>query len=101
MREQESQRKVQPVEVGEILPKVSESQLAERIVTGTQTSPEQPRRETSWTVFSSAPNQLRSLRLLSLPVAAALSTSLPSIPAHKIVKESLLLTLKPIYTVSY
>lgn len=30
MREQESQRKVQPVEVGEILPKVSESQLAER-----------------------------------------------------------------------
>lgn len=90
------------VEVGEILGKVSESQMAERIVTGMVMSPERSpdTLHPGW-VFSSVPSQLRSLHLFSLPLPAALSTSLPSIPAHKIVKESLLPTVKPIYTVSY
>lgn len=93
------QRKVQ---VGEILPKVSESQMAERIVTGMVMSPEHSpdTLHPGW-VFSSVANQLRSFHLFSLLLPAALSTSLPSIPAHKIVKESLLPTVKPIYTVSY
>lgn len=76
--------------------------MAERIVTGMVMSPERsPDMIHPGWVFSSAANQLRSLHLLSLPVPAALSASLPSSPAHKIVKESLLLTVKPIYTVSY
>lgn len=76
--------------------------MAERIVTGMVMSPERSTDtlHPGW-VFSSAANQLRSLHLFSLPLPAALSTPLPFIPAHKIVRESLLLMVKPIYTVSY
>lgn len=97
--EQKLKRKVQ---VGEILPKVSESQMAERIVTGMVMSSERSpdTLHPAWD-FSSAANQLRSLHLLSLLLPAALSASLPSIPAQKKGKDSLLLTVKPICTVSY
>lgn len=75
--------------------------MAERIVTGTVMSPER-----SAALTRSILGPLLGAKAAEKPpfiisaVAAALSTSLPSIPAHKMVKESLLLTVKPIYTVS-